>query len=367
MEIKTPKLYINEENATEKTGEILRGKVKKALIIYTKSAKKKAASKIENSLSDNDIEYKSVVFEGFPTIEKAKEYAKIIEEGAFDAVIGAGGGKTLDITKAAGNLADVTIITVPTIAATCAAWAAVSIIYDETGDFSQFFRNKKTADIVIADTRIIVDAPVRYIKAGMIDTMAKWYETSLGSSEDDDFSNILAVSNSKIALDYLLEHSVEVIGKVQKGIIDNAVKKVIDTIIYIAGNVGSYVGEKSYMGFAHPFYHSARRIPETKNSLHGEIVAYGLLVQAVLEKRSDAYIRKLINIFTSIDEDFTSEEIGLGWDTNHKLEIITDRIFELFGASVLLKDNKDKNIIIDAVKKVDKLVYEQRGEKAWIS
>ena len=50
------------------------------------------------------------------------------------AVLGIGGGRVLDCAKAVANLlSHVGLVTIPTVAATCAAWSPVSIIYNELG------------------------------------------------------------------------------------------------------------------------------------------------------------------------------------------------------------------------------------------
>lgn len=362
MEIKTPSLYINEIDAIDRIGIIIKNEVNHPLIVWSKSAKRVTQDKIATSLEAEKISYAEVLFEGFPTIKKAEQYAKKALEEKCDAIIAVGGGKVMDVSKAAGNKAKIKIITVPTIAATCASWAAVSIIYTEEGDFEQFVPNKKTADIIIADTKIIAQAPVRYIRAGIVDTLAKWYETAASEGENNEFSNSIAVLNSKVALDFLLKNSTKIIQNIENGIIDDYVKKTIDAIIYIAGNVGSYVGDRAFSGFAHPFYHAARRIPETRNILHGELVAVGLLIQAVLEERNETQIKEIIRQFGGIGEAFTLEESGLGANTREKLEIVANRIIEEFGSSSVLKKQDIADSIISAAILADRYVREVRKE-----
>ena len=365
MEIKTPQLYINEKDATKQVGKYISGKIKKALIVWSETARKVAAENIITGLEKENIEYEEILFQGFPTEKKAEEYAAKAKSEGFDGIIAVGGGKVMDVSKAAGNIAGIFIVTVPTIAATCAAWAAVSIIYTEEGDFEQFYANKRTANIVIADTKIIAEASVRYIKAGIIDTMAKWYETSSGSRPSDSFANLIAVSNSKLALDFLLKNSKETIRKLESGIIDDTVAKTIDTIIYIAGNVGSYVGEKAYSGFAHPFYHSSRRIPDTRKILHGELVAYGLLIQAVLEGKNSEEVKELIHVFSEIDEAFLLDEIGFDGDTEAKLRTVSKRIIDEFEVSPAIVQNLNEKAIVDAAFNVDRLVRDVRKENGF--
>lgn len=51
------------------------------------------------------------------------------------AVVGIGGGKVLDAAKLVAERAQVPVVTIPTSAATCAAWTALSNVYDDTGAF----------------------------------------------------------------------------------------------------------------------------------------------------------------------------------------------------------------------------------------
>ncbi|MEM1242867.1 MAG: iron-containing alcohol dehydrogenase, partial [Cyanobacteria bacterium P01_H01_bin.26] len=52
-----------------------------------------------------------------------------------DVIVGVGGGKALDAAKLLAHQAQLPIVTVPTSAATCAAWTALSNVYSERGAF----------------------------------------------------------------------------------------------------------------------------------------------------------------------------------------------------------------------------------------
>ena len=58
------------------------------------------------------------------------------------------------------------IITVPTIASTCAAWTPLSVMYDEHGAVVAEDWLSHSPKAVIADTEVIMKAPVRYLIAG---------------------------------------------------------------------------------------------------------------------------------------------------------------------------------------------------------
>ena len=58
-----------------------------------------------------------------------------VQQHNADLVIGIGGGKALDAAKLLAHQCYLPIVTIPTSAATCAAWTALSNIYTEQGAF----------------------------------------------------------------------------------------------------------------------------------------------------------------------------------------------------------------------------------------
>ena len=89
-------------------------------------------------------------------------------------IFGMGGGKALDTAKGAADQTGLPVFTFPTIAATCAATTALSVVYKEDGNFDRFYFFDKPARHCFINTRVIADAPWRYLRAGMGDTMGKY-------------------------------------------------------------------------------------------------------------------------------------------------------------------------------------------------
>ena len=237
--ISTPVLYKNKPGALNELGEVVEQFAKdkkKVLLIFSKTAKEKTGEIIHSQLASKDISFAEEIFLGFPSKRQAEEYAETARKENVDLLIAVGGGRTMDVTKAAGTFSDLPVITVPTIAATCAAWAAVSILYTDDGDYDRGFMNPKSPVAIVADTAVIANAPVRYIKAGLADTIAKWYEPEFKNA----FPDIISQHGSKLALDTIRELSLPVIANAEKGIVDENTIKVVDSIIYLAGFVGSF-------------------------------------------------------------------------------------------------------------------------------
>ncbi|MEA5515992.1 iron-containing alcohol dehydrogenase family protein, partial [Nodularia sp. UHCC 0506] len=98
-----------------------------------------------------------------------------------DVIIGIGGGKALDTAKLVADQLHLPVVTIPTSAATCAAWTALSNVYSESGAFLYDVALSRCPDLLILDYDLIKTAPQRTLVAGIGDAIAKWYEASVSS------------------------------------------------------------------------------------------------------------------------------------------------------------------------------------------
>lgn len=374
VNIKAPETYVNEPGSIKTAGSLIKVFGTKVLVIGGEHALVAAGEAFTKSLEENQITFQTEVFKGYPTIEKAKIYAELAQKKGIEVIVAVGGGKVCDVSKAAADLAGLPVITIPTVLATCAAWASVSVIYTEEGDFKTFHPNRFTPRVILADPEILVKAPERYLKAGIVDTYAKWYELAPGlKGRKDTLPMQLSSYGAKLAFDILDDHYEQAIEAVREGVVSDSFVQVLDAVIFLAGYVGTFVGARAYSGFAHPFYHSSRRIATSRKSLHGELVAYGILAQLVLEKKSEAEIALTIQKFEKFDEAFTLEELGLessGLSDNERkkkkeegLKIIAQRTIDEFGGFTKLGFGFTVEEIYEGLVKADELVRKYRKIK----
>lgn len=238
----------------------------------------------------------------------------------FDLVLAIGGGKVIDTSKYIANKLNLEIITIPTIAATCAAVSALSVIYeDEKFKELALFKNPPLKTFI--DLETIKNAPKRFLIAGIGDTMAKFYEFDLqlkyakANNIRVNYSNYLGKICSILCKDLNYEYA--------KSLNDDlSFKNVVMSIIVNTGYVSRSINIEYNGAFAHATCYaiSYDKLVE-REFLHGELVAFGVLVQLVLEKNYDEYER-LVKFYKEINLPTKLSDFSNTLDTSKIAELI---------------------------------------------
>ncbi len=95
--------------------------------------------------------------------------------------------------------------TFPTIASTCASCTSLGIVYHPDGSLREYSFSKIPPNHIFIDPQIIADAPVKYLWAGMGDTMAKHYECTISSRGDvPSHSDAMGIALSSMCAEPIL-------------------------------------------------------------------------------------------------------------------------------------------------------------------
>ena len=101
-------------------------------ILHGRRGWEKARRYLPESLGPAEVE--EIDFAGECSPPEIERVAGLLIDSGADAVIGVGGGKVLDTTKAAALRAGaIPAILLPTLASNCSAWANLSVLYEPDG------------------------------------------------------------------------------------------------------------------------------------------------------------------------------------------------------------------------------------------
>jgi len=249
------------------------------------------------------------------TTETIYRLQQLVETANPLGIVAVGGGKVQDTAKLVAQECHLPIITVPSSAGTCAGWTALSNIYGDRGEFLYDVPLRHCPDLMLVDYDLIATAPVRTLVAGIGDAIAKWYEASVSSGSSSDTLTISAVQSARVLRDILLQKAEGAIADPHPS---NAVWcEVVDANLCMAGMIGGLGGASCRTVAAHAIHNALTHLPQAKGSLHGEKVAYGILVQLRLEEMQGNQLassarQQLLKFYDRIGLPKSLRDLGLG-------------------------------------------------------
>ncbi len=250
-----------------------------------------------------------------------KNLSEVTQNHEADLIIGVGGGKALDTAKLLAHQQQLPIVTIPTSGATCAAWTALSNVYSNQGAFQYDVPLSRCPDLLILDYNLIKEAPKRTLVAGIGDAIAKWYEASVSSGHSKATLTIAAVQQARVLRDILLQKSTAALDKIG----GEDWREVVNATVLLAGVIGGLGGANCRTVAAHAVHNGLTHIPAAHHALHGEKVAYGILVQLRLEemiqgnKLAATSRQQLLKFYEEIGLPRSLEDLGLSQVTLEEL------------------------------------------------
>lgn len=307
-----PGEYIQGEHALRNIGDIAtRHQFKKIGIIYDSAIEGPILDKVTISLNQSNLDFISYKFPGECTYETIERLSHIMEQHDIDSIIALGGGKAIDTTKGISKKLNIPIIICPTVASSDAPTSRLIIVYDEKHKVQGVEKTKRNPDIVLVDLDTIVQAPARFFAAGIGDAISKMFEVNqcknahgLNSFSTPPLETALLLANNTYS--NLITWGKMAYEDVKQHHITPSVERVVESTVLLSG-LGF---ESGGLSLAHALIRGLTAIPELATNLHGELVAYGTVVQAVLENRKHIFIIELINFLKSVDLPTTIAELG---------------------------------------------------------
>ena len=318
----SPLQVVRGKGAWSKSIETITNLCKRPLIIGRSRATKTIRTTFKSDLLIRGIEAKSFELKHDCCeldINNAYQFSK---NHNCDGIISAGGGKVLDAGKLIADQLGIKCITVPLSASTCAGWTALSNIYTSDGKFVKDVTLKSCPNLLIFDHTIVRSAPPKTLASGIADAVAKWYESSLTSNSSQDGFVQQAVQMARVLRDQLFLNGFTAF----KDPLSNSWETVAEGCALTAGIIGGLGGSRCRTAAAHPIHNGLTQLSYKKKPLHGELVAFGLLVQLRLEeKNSNTQLPKqaksqLINFLSQLNLPTSIESINLKNATSEELQ-----------------------------------------------
>ncbi len=244
--------------------------------------------------------------------KRAEELALLYKDSSVDFIVGVGGGKAIDTAKCTAYILKKSVVTVPTIASTCAATSALSVVYTENHTFSEFWYYEKPAYHCFIDTEIISKAPIKYLRAGIGDTVAKFYETEFSArGRKKGYSDLMALSVAAMCRDPLMENAVPALSLCSKGNTGESLETVARIILVSTGMVSMMINPKFNGAVAHALFYGLTELEGFEESfLHGDVVGYTAVVQLLLDGQVEE-AQKLKRFLKTIGIETTLSERGI--------------------------------------------------------
>ncbi|VMN93691.1 3-dehydroquinate synthase [Streptococcus pneumoniae] len=205
------------------------------------------------------------------------------------------------------------VIIAPTIASTDAPVSALSVIYTDEGAFDHYLFYSKNPDLVLVDTKVISQAPKRLLASGIADGLATWVEaravmqangkTMLGQQQ-----TLAGVAIAKKCEETLFADGLQAMAACEAKVVTPALENIVEANTLLSG-LGF---ESGGLAAAHAIHNGFTALTGDIHHLtHGEKVAYGTLVQLLLENRPKEELDKYIEFYKKIGMPTTIKEMHL--------------------------------------------------------
>lgn len=358
----SPTRYTQGKGATESLGAEMAalGIEGPALIVAGATPIARLSEVWRRSLDGAGIAFDVVRFGGECTLAEIERVERAGRERGCRVVVGSGGGKVVDTARAAAARLGTPVVSCPTIASTDAPCSALSVIYSEAGEVQEFRIFSRNPDLVLVDTQVIAESPPRFLVAGMGDALATWFEAKTcveGHVKNmrGGASTRSAAALAELCYRTLVDDGVAALRAVESRAVTPALERIVEANTLLSG-LGF---ESSGLAAAHAVHNGLTVAPGTHRFLHGEKVAYGLLVQLVIEGQPTPVWNEVLGFASAVGLPMTLAEIGLEDAPRALIESIAAR------ATAAEETIHNEPFAVDAAMVVDAILAADAIGRAW--
>lgn len=317
-----PSKYVQGENEILNLGFFVKQFGKSALLIADSFAKKLLEKELEETQKKFDVKFVYCDFGGECSRVEVERLKAIAKDNKCDCIIGLGGGKAIDTAKCV-NAAQSRLIIVPTIAATDAPTSHSAVLYTPDGNFDDY-AYFTSPDVILIDTKVIANAPTRFLVSGMGDALSTYFEAranfkwhrpvnaglpcgALNGDCPKAVGTNAAMMMAELCYETLLKDGYKAKIACDNNTVTQALENIIETNILLSG-IGF---ESAGLGAAHAIHDGMTLLEEAHHCTHGEKVAFGTICQLVLENASQEEIDTVIDFCNLVGLPVCLEDLGV--------------------------------------------------------
>ncbi|MDR1496254.1 MAG: glycerol dehydrogenase [Clostridiales Family XIII bacterium] len=331
-----PTKYVQGEDELYNLGYFVTTFGKSALLIAHADDVARVGAQLKATAAKFGVTFVSSAFGGECSREEIARLQKLSEERNCDCIIGLGGGKAIDTAKCVAK--GESLIIVPTIAATDAPTSHSAVLYTPDGAFDDYAYFKQSPSVVMVDTKVVAAAPTRFLVSGMGDALSTYFEARAthaafanvnaglpaGYREgkaDPAKSTMTALALAELCYQTLMRDGVKAKEACDAGVVTQAFENIVEANILLSG-LGF---ESGGLAGAHAIHDGLTILEGTHEYYHGEKVAFGTLVQLVLENAPTDEVEEVLSFCVKLGLPVCLADIGVDSITEEELVQVAEK------------------------------------------
>lgn len=318
----SPAKYVQGEDELLNLGYFINTFGNKALLIGNTQDIERVQKQLDATSQKYQCQLIVAGFKGECSKVEVERLQKLASAKQCDCIVALGGGKAIDAAKCVAK--GEALIIVPTIAATDAPTSHSAVLYTEDGAFDDYAYFKQNPSVVLIDTKIIANAPVRFLIAGMGDALSTYFEARANHYSYASVNaglpcgvregltpparqTMAAFALAKLCYETLLNDGEKAKQACMNKVVTPALENIIEANILLSG-LGF---ESGGLAGAHAIHDGLTILEETHHYYHGEKVAFGTLAQLVLENAPSEEILEVLDFCLAVGLPVCLADLGV--------------------------------------------------------
>ena len=317
--IELPK-FLFGRSVYSRLSALLRPLGKRFAVVGGVTAMEKALPALKDAIAGTELEILCAMpFGGACTVSAMDRLADELAPLSPDFIIGMGGGKAIDTAKGVAHKLGLPLVSLPTLVSNCAPITALSVVYKDEGPFDSFMFFDGPPKLTVIDLDIAAGAPAKYLRAGMGDTLAKHLESTFSARGDQlgktmDHMSAIGVALSSTCYDPILAFGRQALSEAEAHTAGPAFELCARSVILSAGLVSLMADDNYNCALAHATCYGLQLFDHVEREyLHGDLVAYGAMVQLMVDGQEER-AKVLKDFLTTLGTPVTLREMNVPLD-----------------------------------------------------